>query len=51
MTENIEWVYVTRTGKKYYGNPDASMLRGKGAAVPLESALVLGYEKATRGYY
>ena len=48
--EEINWVYITKTGSRYYGNPNCGYLRGHGAPVPESSALKLGYTKALRGF-
>lgn len=48
--QKIEWVWITRTGSKYYGSPHAGYLRGNGVPVPETSAIKLQYSKATRGY-
>lgn len=48
--KEINWVWITRTGSKYYGSPKAGLLRGNGVPVPETSAIQLRYSKATRGY-
>lgn len=48
--QQINWVWITRTGSKYYGSPYAGYLRGNGVPVPETSAIKLRYSKATRGY-
>lgn len=47
----IVWVWVTKSGGKYYGSATAGYLKGKGAPIPETSAIKLNYVKATRGYY
>ena len=48
--QQIDWVWITRTGSKYYGSPHAGYLRGNGVPVSETSAIKLRYSKATRGY-
>jgi hypothetical protein len=48
--QQIDWVWITRTGSKYYGSPNAGYLRGNGVPVPEASAIKLQYSKATKGY-
>lgn len=48
--QEIIWVWITRTGSKYYRNYSAGYLRGNSAPIPETSAIKLGYNKATRGY-
>lgn len=47
----IVWVWITKSGSKYYGSANAGYLRGNGVPVPESSAIKLNYSKAVRGYY
>lgn len=53
MSEIIEgaWVWITKSGSKYYESANAGYLRGNGVPVPESSAIKLNYSKAIRGYY
>lgn len=50
MMTDINWVYVTKSGSRYYGSPNAGYLRGNGVPIPETSAIKLSYTKAIRGY-